>query len=350
MTYINDETLRMQYVDENKSIKEIAKYADVTYVAIYRRLIRLGLYSKKEPVKLTPLNIEIDKNNTNPSTIAFIKRLELKEIEIGEPVKEFIERKYWDEGLSPKQIGELLNLKTGTVTSWMNRLGVQFRNKSKSLKLYLNKNPTAHQHSTQTFNDESIREKSYEANRKLRQGKTVEEICGVEEGKRLRKLYSEQRTGDKNPIFGTKRPQHVCDALSKAHKGIPQDPEFKIRRLKKAYEKMNLSPNKLETRIINIIEKYSLPFKFVGDGSMILHGFSPDFVSVDGSMKIIEVFGDYWHGPDNPKLAYVRTEEGRKKVFSHLGYDLLVLWESEINNSTDEILKDKICTFIDLHS
>lgn len=346
MTYIDDETIKEQYINKNKSIQDIASMAGVSYTAIYHRVVRLDILKKEVPTKREPFDFEKQKNTTNASTRAFLKRLELKEEEIGVPVKDFIEEKYWDESMSPKEIGILLDMPVSTIVTWMRQLGIKMRSRSESLKLYISKHPDAHQHTTNTFKDEAIREKASEANRKLRQGKTVEEIYGVDEGKRLRKLYSEQRKGELNPIYGTKRPQHVCDALSKAHKGKKQSPEHRLLRLRKSFAKMRMAPNKLELRILNIIEESSLPFKFVGDGSMIIHGFAPDFISTDGSMKIIEVFGDYWHGEKNPDLTYVRTEDGRKKVFADLGYDMLVLWESKINSSTDEQLHNEITSFM----
>ena len=274
-------------------------------------------------------------------------RVLAKEEELGEDIVKFFNRTYWDEGMSLTEISEILNMPTKTVTNWMKRFGIKMRTRSKSLKLYLQKNPNAHQHTNSPFKDPEIQKLGNIQASNNRRGKTYEEIYGPDKAKQLRELYSNQRKGELNPIYGTKRPQHVCDALSKAHKGIKQDPEHRIHRLKKAFEKMRVSPNKLETRIINIIKEHNLPFRFVGDGSIIIHGFSPDFISIDGSMKIIEVFGDYWHDDKNPDLTYTRTEEGRKKVFADLGYDMLVLWESKINKSTDAQLRDDIIRFTD---
>ena len=283
---------------------------------------------------------------TTKDTTLFEEKVTAKEKELGVDLVSFFNKTYWDECKSPNEIGIMIGMPTGTITTWMRRLGIKMRTKSESMKLFLQKNSDAHQHIDSPLKNPEIQRLGNIKASNNRRGKTYEEIYGPEKAKQLKQLYSDQRKGELNPIFGTKRPQHVCDALSKAHKGKKQDPEYRIRRLKAAFAKARMAPNSLETRIINIINEYDLPFKFVGDGSMIIHGFSPDFISVDGSMRIIEVFGDYWHSESNPNLTYTRTEEGRKKVFADLGYDMLVLWESHINNNTDEALNSEIELFL----
>lgn len=83
------------------------------------------------------------------------------------------------------------------------------------------------------------------------------------------------------------------------------------------------SPNKLET-LFN--ENTPYPIKFTGDGKVWIT-FSdgklknPDFV-VDGTTKVIEIHGDYWHkGEDTNDLL---------DSYKEVGYDCLVLWETEI--------------------
>lgn len=100
---------------------------------------------------------------------------------------------------------------------------------------------------------------------------------------------------------------------------------------------MNSLPTKPEKKIINLIKKHSLPFKYVGDGDFILGGKNPDFVDTDGSKKVIEVFGDYWHEPEE--------EQERKEHFSKYGFDTLVLWEHEINQSTGKEIMAKMRGF-----
>lgn len=259
--------------------------------------------------------------------------------------KEYLIRKYFDEKLSPTEISTLLDVPLTTLMHWFKKLDIKLRTRSEALKLHLEKNQDAHQHMSSPFKNPEIQRIGAIAGGKLRKGKTIDEYFGVEKADRLRKLYSAQRTGEKNVNFGKKRPQHVCDALSKAHKGKPQSMEYKIKRLKKAFEALRMSPNKLESRVIDLVNKNNLPFKFVGDGGLVINGMCPDFVSTDDTKMIIEVFGEYWHGNMDLIVTYNRTEEGRQKVLSDLGYQVLIIWEKDMNAMTDDELLNLITQF-----
>lgn len=87
-------------------------------------------------------------------------------------------------------------------------------------------------------------------------------------------------------------------------------------------------PNGLERKMIDLTEKNHLPFAY--NTKFRIGRWLPDFIAVDGSKRLIEVFGEYWHTrrADSP----TDTEEGRKVAFSELGYDLLVIWENELED------------------
>jgi len=96
------------------------------------------------------------------------------------------------------------------------------------------------------------------------------------------------------------------------------------------FDALQRSPTKPEKLLNDIIKKHNLPFKFVGDGKFMIHGFIPDFVECKGRKLVIEVFGDYWHNPKERKIKYNYTEEGRKFIYSKYGYKTLVVWEHEL--------------------
>jgi G:T-mismatch repair DNA endonuclease (very short patch repair protein) len=79
-----------------------------------------------------------------------------------------------------------------------------------------------------------------------------------------------------------------------------------------------------------ICKKYSLPFHFVGDGSLWIGNANPDFIH--NSRKLcVEIFGNYWHSPLlNGNIKYKHTLEGRRKQLKREGYKLLVFWESDL--------------------
>lgn len=103
-------------------------------------------------------------------------------------------------------------------------------------------------------------------------------------------------------------------------------------------------PTGAEAKLIEIIEKNALPFKYVGNGQQVIAGLCPDFVHNNGDRMVIEVFGDYWHSEKNPKLTWNRTVEGRKKIFSKAGYRTLIIWEHELEDEAS-VLK-KVSTFM----
>jgi len=70
---------------------------------------------------------------------------------------------------------------------------------------------------------------------------------------------------------------------------------------------------------------YPGEWKFVGDGQVIIDGKCPDFINVNGQKKIIELYGERWHRDDDP--------QDRINVFKPFGYDTLVIWVRELQNS-----------------
>ena len=126
-------------------------------------------------------------------------------------------------------------------------------------------------------------------------------------------------------------------------KKLWEDPDFRERQLKKLRAAMCLRPTSPEKKLIEILERHKLPFEYVGDGRVILQGYSPDFINVDGRKQIIEVFGDYWH--NRAHIPWHQTELGRIMAYNSLGFDCLILWEHDINSKSEEELVDEIKAF-----
>jgi hypothetical protein len=102
----------------------------------------------------------------------------------------------------------------------------------------------------------------------------------------------------------------------------------------------HMRPSILEQRLIDIIKIHQLPFKYVGNGELVLGKSNPDFVSTDGSMRIIEIFGDYYHTLGG--RTEMSKEQARRARFNELGYDCMVLWESDMSKMTDQEILQKI--------
>lgn len=100
-----------------------------------------------------------------------------------------------------------------------------------------------------------------------------------------------------------------------------------------------VKPNVSERKLAQLLQDYSLPYKFVGDGTVILGTYSPDFLNINGKKKVIELFGDYWHSEKKVRKWH-EGELGRIMAYKALGFDCLVVWEHELKNP--EVLISKI--------
>ncbi len=96
----------------------------------------------------------------------------------------------------------------------------------------------------------------------------------------------------------------------------------------------SLKPNLLEIKFDKFLqENFPNEWKYVGDGQFILSGKCPDFININGKKIIIELFGNYWHKSEDPKI--------RKDIFGRYGYKTLIIWENEFYKNPDNI-KEKI--------
>jgi len=115
------------------------------------------------------------------------------------------------------------------------------------------------------------------------------------------------------------------------------DPEKKAEWIKNNLKANRIRPTSIEQTIIDVCQEYSLPYKYVGNGEVIIEGKNPDFICTNGCKTILECYGRYWHQPED--------EPERKEYFLKFGYKTLILWDYEIDKSSHEELRDKINNF-----
>lgn len=116
-----------------------------------------------------------------------------------------------------------------------------------------------------------------------------------------------------------------------------KDPEFIKKRLKALCRR----PTKPEQWLIDLIFEYKLPYKYVGDGSVIIGGLNPDFINVNSKKKIIEIFGRIWHDTLLEEDDWKRSELGRIMAFKPYGFDTLILWDDELGDKDAIVNKIK---------
>ncbi len=97
---------------------------------------------------------------------------------------------------------------------------------------------------------------------------------------------------------------------------------------------MAQNPNKLESKFWDMIGRDRIEFasfrfwKTIVEERGITH-ITPDF-RIPGTMRMIEVFGDYWHDGEDP--------QDRIDLWRSVGCECIVVWEHEINAQDTEML------------
>ena len=99
-----------------------------------------------------------------------------------------------------------------------------------------------------------------------------------------------------------------------------QDDEWR----RKWARRFTIKPNNCETILINLFRELELPYKYVGDYKFWIEGKNPDFINTNGEKKLIEMFGHYWHLPEE-----IPT---RKALFKKHGFDTLIIWDTELDD------------------
>ena len=137
--------------------------------------------------------------------------------------------------------------------------------------------------------------------------------------------------------FGfTEKEMTKGEKISKTKKGhsVTEETREKLRKAAKLqwvrdYNKLvqavfhTRKPTKLETKFDLLLQTY-FPgeWKYVGNGQVWIGGKCPDWINMNGKKKLIELFGNYWHKPED--------EENRREHFKRFGFDTIVVWESEL--------------------
>jgi hypothetical protein len=139
------------------------------------------------------------------------------------------------------------------------------------------------------------------------------------------------------------RKKESRNRVSKLMKNKWKDGAWKDKQIRKMKSGLNVKPNRLEKKMIDIINKYNLPFKYVGNWQFILGGRCPDFLNCNGEKKVIEVFGTYWHSPiHNPKVKTPYTYQETMKHYGKYGFKCIILWEHELINLPEQRIVEKI--------
>ena len=90
-------------------------------------------------------------------------------------------------------------------------------------------------------------------------------------------------------------------------------------------------PTSLETKMIKVIEKLNLPYKYTGNGAMIIDNMNPDFVNINGEKIAIEVYAKFYKTIDGAKIEDWKKD--RSIRFSEYGWNVYYFDETQVNET-----------------
>jgi len=137
--------------------------------------------------------------------------------------------------------------------------------------------------------------------------------------------------GLKNKNFGKEARQILKEKM--------RSPKFKEKWLRNLLKGLLKRPTTFEQKIIELIKEHNLPFKYVGNGKVIICFRNPDFIECNGRKLLIETYYSYWHSKN--------YEKQRARIFSKYGYKTLFLNENDLlRKNWKEVCLNKINNFM----
>lgn len=290
--------------------------------------------------------------------------------------KEEVEELYYEKELSENKIAELCGCSRSHMYWLFHIYEIKTRSRSDAQKLFLSKNAdekerrAEHLRSLPAWNaglagkgicvssqkgrkwSESHRKKFVDSTQKYKEVLTKEYLYTehVLKERSITEIADDvgcasstvKRYIDIHDVPYTSYQREICDRNLKLRF---TDSEVMDKWAKNRQRALHITPNKQEKEIANLVEELKLPYKYTGDGSVVIDGLVPDFTNCNGEKKVIEFFGDYWHGGTDrhtPKCA-CQTEEGRLERYNKFGFQCLIIWSNELADR--EKLINKIVDF-----
>jgi len=130
---------------------------------------------------------------------------------------------------------------------------------------------------------------------------------------------------------GVKHSEKTKKQISKIMKLKWQDPEYKEKQIKAILKGLFKRPTSLEQKLINLIKKHKLPYKYAGDGSFTIGFKCPDFINTNHQKICIEVRSKEVcrvFGKSSPK----KYKEKQIKHYAKYGWKCFVIWPENLKN------------------
>lgn len=163
-------------------------------------------------------------------------------------------------------------------------------------------------------------------------------VYTLSESKIGKNKWSEERkeafSGKNHPMYGKPVSEETKKKLSCTRKELYNNPEF----AKKMLKAFATRPTKPEKICCAILDKNNLPYKYVGDGSVVIGRKCPDFIHLNKRI-VIEVFGRAFHSPlftFRKSMPYHQTYDGTMEHYKRHGYKCVIIWDLDLEREDTE--------------
>ena len=154
---------------------------------------------------------------------------------------------------------------------------------------------------------------------KRKMSEARKKIVGWNHSEETKNKISESHKGKKKPWLSEynhnrtdEEIKRISNINSKKMKENWKNPKLREKYVKTILKGLMVRPTSLEKEMIDLIKKHHLPYKYVGDGEVIIGFKNPDFVNVNGEKICLEVANIFHHQGD--------YEVERKEHFAKYGW------------------------------
>lgn len=164
-------------------------------------------------------------------------------------------------------------------------------------------------------------------------GKKLTESHKERIGEAHQKLWSDTNYAETQSIIVSERTkkQWKTPKFKQYMVSLWEDDEWKKKQRKKMLKGLMKRPTSLEIQFMAFCEKYDLPFKYVGDGDVLIGCRNPDFIHTEGVKLCVEVGSTWFHSKD-----YI---EERESYFKDFGWDCVVFLTEDKQLNEAEIIE-----------
>jgi len=170
--------------------------------------------------------------------------------------------------------------------------------------------------------------------------------CCICKNKRHESKSEEHKKKIGDALRGKDKPEDFPAKISKSRRENPHpaDCPCSACKVKRGdYPWAGAEINKTEAALQKILDEMSPGgYKFIGDFSFLIGTKSPDFIH-HKQKKLIEMFGDYWHGEVLTGRTNEEEEKQRMIYFAKYGYQTLIIWEHELKDP--DLIAKKVALF-----